>query len=39
MAAGFESLLGESVWKEREAIALGDATGKNVVSLYVHKSK
>jgi hypothetical protein len=39
MASGFESLLVESVWKEQEAVAPGDATGKNVVSLYVHKSK
>jgi hypothetical protein len=29
LAAGFESLLVEPVWGEKEAIAPGDATGKN----------
>jgi len=39
LAAGFESLLVEPVWREKKAIAPGDATGKKAVSRYVHKSK
>jgi len=39
LAAGFESLLVETVWREKDAVALADATGKNAVSLYVHESK
>jgi hypothetical protein len=39
LASGFESLLVEPVWREKEAIAPADANGKNAVSLYVHKSK
>jgi hypothetical protein len=30
LAAGFESLRVEPVWREKEAIALGNASGKNV---------
>jgi hypothetical protein len=39
LAAGFESLLVEPVWGEKEAIGPGDVTGKNAVSPHVHKSK